>query len=130
MTDNSKISSNSSWNYHPELPLADNFIFKWPPDPSFLAKWLRSNWLSLSERVLMLLLALALWVWACPDLETAQDFSFGWIAKVWILHGALASILAYANATSQNGVVSSGVGRVLLVAGAGFIQIPTLQKAI
>ena len=47
-----------------------------------------------------------------------------------ILHGALASILAYANDTAQSSVVSSGVGRVLLVAGAGFIQIPTLQKAI
>ena len=37
-----------------------------------------------------------------------------------VLHGALASIFAYANATSQNGVVSSDVGRVLLVAGVGF----------
>ena len=37
-----------------------------------------------------------------------------------ILHGALASILAYANDTAQSGVVSSSVGRVLLVAGAGF----------
>ena len=37
-----------------------------------------------------------------------------------VLHGALASILAYASDTAQSGVVSSGVGRVLLVAGAGF----------
>ena len=37
-----------------------------------------------------------------------------------ILHGALASILAYASDTAQVGAVSSGVGRVLLVAGAGF----------
>ena len=37
-----------------------------------------------------------------------------------VIHGALASILAYANDTAQSGVVSSGVGRVLLVAGAGF----------
>ena len=37
-----------------------------------------------------------------------------------VLHGALASILAYANDTAQSGAVSSGVGRVLLVAGAGF----------
>ena len=37
-----------------------------------------------------------------------------------VLHGALASILAYANNTAQSGVVSSGVGRVLLVAGVGF----------
>ena len=37
-----------------------------------------------------------------------------------VLHGALASILAYANDTAQSGGVSSGVGRVLLVAGVGF----------
>ena len=37
-----------------------------------------------------------------------------------VLHGTLASILAYAHDTVQSGVVSSGVGRVLLVAGAGF----------
>ena len=37
-----------------------------------------------------------------------------------VLHGALASILSYANDTTQRGAVSSGVGRVLLVAGAGF----------
>ena len=37
-----------------------------------------------------------------------------------VLHGALASILAYASDTAQSGVVSSGVGRVLLVAGVGF----------
>ena len=36
------------------------------------------------------------------------------------LHGVLASILAYVNNTAQSGVVSSGVGRVLLVAGARF----------
>jgi hypothetical protein len=37
-----------------------------------------------------------------------------------VLHGALASILAYASDAAQSGVVSSGVGRVLLVAGVGF----------
>ena len=37
-----------------------------------------------------------------------------------ILHGALASILAYASDTAQSGAVSSRVGRILLVAGAGF----------
>ena len=39
-------------------------------------------------------------------------------------------ILAYANDTAQGSVVSSGVGRVRLVAGAGFTQIPTLQKTV
>ena len=39
-----------------------------------------------------------------------------------VLDGALASIPAYANASAQSDVVSSSVGRVLLVAGAGFAQ--------
>ena len=37
-----------------------------------------------------------------------------------VLHGVLATILAYASDTAQSGMMSSGVGRVLLVAGVGF----------
>jgi site-specific DNA recombinase len=37
-----------------------------------------------------------------------------------VLHGALASILAYASETARSAVVSYDVGRVLMVAGAGF----------
>ena len=94
MPEHSKTSSNSNWNYHPELPLADNSIFKWPPEPSFAANWLRTNWLSLSERVLMLLLAILLWIWVYPDLEAAKEFSSGWIAQVWIINLALVGSIA------------------------------------
>ena len=94
MTEPSKTPSNSNWNYHPELPLADNSIFKWPPDPNFAANWLRTNWLNLSERVLMLLLAILLWIWVYPDLEAAKEFSSGWIAQVWIINLALLSSIA------------------------------------
>ena len=45
------------WNYHPELPLADPSLFKWPPDPRFLSRWVVRNWLTMSERVMMVLLA-------------------------------------------------------------------------
>ena len=37
-----------------------------------------------------------------------------------VLHGALASILAYASAPTKSGVASCDIGRVLLVAGVGF----------
>ena len=37
-----------------------------------------------------------------------------------VLHGELASILAYASETARSAVVSYDVGRVLMVAGAGF----------
>ena len=38
-------------------------------------------------------------------------------------------ILAYEDGAAQSSVVSSGIGRNL-VAGAGFTQIPTLQKTV
>ena len=31
------------WNYHPDLPLHDPSIFRWPPDPGFLARWFARN---------------------------------------------------------------------------------------
>ena len=54
-TDPKPISK--EWNYHPDLPLADLSIFKWPPDPHFLGRWVLRNWLTLSERVMMVVLA-------------------------------------------------------------------------
>ena len=94
MPEHSQTPSNTNQNYHPDLPLADNSIFKRPPDPSFAFNWLRTDWLSLSERVLMMLLAILLWVWVYPDLEAAKDFSFGWIAQIWVINLALAGSIA------------------------------------
>jgi hypothetical protein len=47
-----------------------------------------------------------------------------------VLHGAFASILSYANDTAQSGGVSSGVGKVLLVAGAGFTQDKLILRKV
>jgi hypothetical protein len=56
------------WNYHPELPLADPSLFKWPPDPRFLSRWVVRNWLTMSERVMMVLLGNAMLVVVLPSL--------------------------------------------------------------
>ncbi|AXI53798.1 desaturase [Sulfitobacter sp. JL08] len=74
------------WNYHPDLPLADPSIFKWPPDPRFLGRWLVCNWLMLSERVMLVLLATLCWWLFYPSLEAAKTFSVGWIFQVWLVN--------------------------------------------
>ena len=84
----------SEWNYTPALPLADPSIFKWPPDPRFLVRWLGRNWLTLSERMMMVIVAVALWFFAYPSLEAAQTFAFGWIAQAWAINMALMSVVA------------------------------------
>ncbi|NNE53368.1 MAG: sterol desaturase family protein [Sulfitobacter sp.] len=77
------------WHYYPDLPLQNPSPFRWPPDPRFLLRWITHNWLSVSERVLMALLALMLWLYAYPDLERAQSFAPGWIAQTWLINMGL-----------------------------------------
>ena len=74
------------WNYHPDLPLHDPSIFHWPPSPGFLARWFVRNWLMLSERVMMVLLAVAMWLLVYPSLETAKTFAFGWILQTYVVN--------------------------------------------
>ena len=79
-------SHSKEWNYHPDLPLRNPSVFQWPPSPSFLARWFGQNWLTLSERVLMVLLAVILWLFFYPSLETAQSFEFAWIIQIWVVN--------------------------------------------
>ena len=74
------------WNYHPELPLKDPSIFQWPPRAGFIARWVLRNWLVLSERMMILLVAIFSYYFLYPSLETAQTFAFGWVFQTWLVN--------------------------------------------
>lgn len=82
------------WNYHPDLPLENPSIFSWPPDPRFLARWFLRNWLMLSERVMMVILAVVAWLTLYPSLDTARSFAFGWIFQTWLVNMGLMIVIA------------------------------------
>lgn len=82
------------WNYFPQLPLADSSIFQWPPRPMHLLRWLAGNWLALTERVLMVLLAIVLWLYAYPSLESSRSVAIGWIFQTWAINMALLIVVA------------------------------------
>ena len=82
------------WNYHPDLPLQNPSIFQWPPNPGFLARWFAHNWLTLSERVLMVLLAVVMWLFCYPTLADAQTFAFGWMFQTWAINLILIFLVA------------------------------------
>ena len=82
------------WNYHPKLPLHDPSIFHWPPRPGFIARWFARHWLTLSERVLMVLLSIAAWWLLYPSLDQARSFSFGWILQTWLANLGLMVVVA------------------------------------
>ena len=95
MTDDSDPKPISKeWNYHPDLPLADPSIFKWPPDPHFLGRWVLRNWLTLSERVMMVVLATLCWLFLYPSLGTAKTLAFGWVFQVWLVNLGLMICIA------------------------------------
>ena len=93
MSDQSHPTS-KDWNYHPELPLADPSIFRWPPEPGFLVRWFGRNWLTLSERMLMVILAVVLWLVAYPSLEQAQTWSIGWVAQTFFVNLVMMVVVA------------------------------------
>ena len=79
-------NQNREWNYHPELPLADKSIFSWPPNAAFLTRWFRTNWLALSERMILLLIAIAAWALLYPSLETARTWAFSWVFQTFLVN--------------------------------------------
>ncbi|UWQ14062.1 sterol desaturase family protein [Aliiroseovarius sp. M344] len=99
------------WNYHPDLPLSDPSVFKLPIDPMFLSRWFLRNWLMLSERVMMVGLAVLLWVFAYPSLDQATHFAVGWIAQVWLVN--MAVMIAVAGGLHWYFYLRRGQGRKL-----------------
>lgn len=82
------------WNYRPEIPLSDPSVFSWPPDPRFLARWIAQNWLTLSERVMMVIVAVIAWALFYPGLDQAQNLAPGWILRTWLVNVGLMLVVA------------------------------------
>ena len=76
----------SDWNYHPDLPLQDPSVFQDIKNPSAILRWFITHWLSLSEFVLMTLLAVALWIFCYPSLESTKTFELSWIAQTGLVN--------------------------------------------
>ena len=85
---------NKEWNYHPDLPLQDPSPFTHLNDPKFLMTWVLRNWLTLSERVLMVILAVCIWYTVYPSLETTKTFAFGWVFQIWLINMTSMIIIA------------------------------------
>jgi lathosterol oxidase len=86
MSQTSEKSNNRAWNYHPDLPLKDGSIFVWPPQPMRLLQWFVKHWLVLSERVLLVGLAILLWAIAYPSIDQTDTFEFHWVMQVWVIN--------------------------------------------
>ena len=82
------------WNYTPTLPLKTTPYWNRPLAPIRTVAHLMKSWKSYGTRFLFLAIANVLYLWFCPDLETAKTLSAGWILEILIRNIGLITIVA------------------------------------
>lgn len=101
----------SIWNYHPDLPLKDPSVFAEGANPSYVAGWFRRNWLALSERMILLILAIIAYFFLYPSLESARTLEWGWIAQTYFVN--LGFVIVIAGGLHWYFYIKMGQGRTL-----------------
>ena len=83
-----------TWNYMPDLPIRTSPYFKWPLDFAGVLKWILGGWFPLSERLIILCLALVSWAFFHPSLERTREFAPDWIAEIYLRNLVLIGLVA------------------------------------
>ena len=87
-------SSTSHWNYSPEVPIAVSPVFSKPLNPTAIFKWFWDSWFLVSERLILVGIALISWFYLQPPLEQSQTFAVDWIAQMWLRNVILMVLVA------------------------------------
>ncbi|WP_299410022.1 sterol desaturase family protein [uncultured Roseobacter sp.] len=82
------------WNHLPELPLKVSPVFVWPPKPVEIATWFWNSWFLISERLIVVGIAVACYLWFQPSLETTKTFEIGWITQIYVRNFLLTLLVA------------------------------------
>lgn len=90
----SDAKSLPGWNHVPDVPIAVSPFFSWPPEPARMVQWIAARWLRLAENSILVVVALVIWAWFQPSLETTKTLSFDWIAFIWLRNIVLMSLVA------------------------------------
>ncbi len=84
----------NAWHYTPELPIKVSPYFRWPPDFAGVARWMVGGWLPLSERLIILGLAVIASYFFSPSLQHASEISLSWVGTIYVRNLLLMSLVA------------------------------------
>ena len=60
------------WNHLPDVPLKTSPFFIWPLNPIEMAKWVWNSWFLITEKLIIVGIAFACYVWFQPPLEETR----------------------------------------------------------
>ena len=87
-------TARAAWSYKPPLPIQASPYFRWPVNPLAIVKWLVGSWFPVSERLIILGLAVLSWAYFHPALEDCRELSLTWISQIYLRNLALMILVA------------------------------------
>jgi len=82
------------WHYIPTVPLQVSPFFSFPLSPEKMWRWVFNRWLSVTENLIILIIATLTWYFWQPALKDVNAFSFAWIGQLWIRNFVLLAVVA------------------------------------
>lgn len=83
-----------TWHYTPALPIKPSPYFSWPLNFPAIVRWMAGGWFPLSERLIILVLAIISAVAFHPSLEQSAELSFDWVAQIYLRNLILMCMVA------------------------------------
>ncbi len=93
-SDTGARQTKSVWHYTPPLPVNVSPYFQWPPDFRKTGKWIISGWYPVSERSIILLLAILSSLFFQPALTDTAQFSLDWVIEILVRNFCLMFLVA------------------------------------
>lgn len=93
-TTQNTTQANKLWNYIPSLPIQVSPYFRKPFSLKNSLKWMFSSWFPVSDRLIVLCLALLSWAFFHPEITQTKEFAFAWIAQIYLRNLILLLLVA------------------------------------
>ncbi len=93
-SDTGSRKTRKTWNYTPDLPIQISPFFKRPFDFTRALKWILGGWFPLTERLIILCIAVVSWVFFHPSIERTREFAPDWIAEIYLRNLILIFLVA------------------------------------
>lgn len=82
------------WHFKPDVPVGVSPYFQWPPNIASTLKWMISGWFPVSERLIILGLAIISSLFFHPALERSREFNIDWVSQIFVRNFVLMCMVA------------------------------------